>query len=97
MREQHNTFSHNSHMGTKAVLWCVLGGSDIMLMGSILHNAVMEKDCPHCGEFDEHSSYASVHKRYVNNRKPQASSQSARTSRKKSAVSEHRAGVAWEV
>ncbi|MPC25890.1 hypothetical protein E2C01_019015 [Portunus trituberculatus] len=48
MREQwRNTSSHHdSYTDTEAVLWCVLGGSDVMLVAGTQHNAMIEKDLP---------------------------------------------------
>lgn len=52
MREQRRSTSshHDSHTGTEAVLLCVLGGNDIMLMAGTGHNAVTctVKDIPRC-------------------------------------------------
>ena len=51
MKARHSSH-HGSHAGTEAVLWCVLEGSDNILLTSTRHNSVTIKKAPctvgHC-------------------------------------------------
>lgn len=47
MRQQRKTSSHHeSHTNTGAILWCVLGGREVMITDGSRHNVVTKKDQP---------------------------------------------------